>query len=59
MAAKKKTVPDKPTEMKKYAYTKDGMRHEVLAEDGKYLYCAGITLRHTNPDIEYICEEER
>lgn len=59
MAAKKKTVPDKPTKTKKYAYTKDGMRHEVLAEDGKYLYCVGITLRHTNPAIEYICEEER
>lgn len=59
MAVKKKTVPVKQMETRKYVYTKDGMRYEILAEDGKYLHCAGITLRHTNPEIERICEEER
>ena len=33
---------------------KDGSRHLLTGQDGKYLYCEDTTIRHTNPQFDRI-----
>lgn len=54
MATKKKSATQqKPAQEKKqrkvrYAVLENGERHEILREDGKYLYCTDTTIRHSD-----------
>lgn len=65
MATKKKTAAateqhteeaaKKPkTKRVRYVVLKDGSRHLLTGQDGKYLYCEGTTIRHTNPQFDRI-----
>lgn len=38
----------------RYVYLKNGKKYRILRQDGKYLYCDGITLMHINPTIDRI-----
>lgn len=54
MAGKKKQAAKETEQAIHYVVMKDGSRHVLIGQDGKYLYCEDTTIRHTNPMFDRV-----